>query len=384
MNDDLEFTAMLERWLDTREAPSSVGGVTEATLAELMTTPQERPLLRSPVRMGRPPLRLLAVAAALTATGGLAAFISGGGRGPSVVRIAPTPSVTTTVAPTLSPNPYPAVIQRIVLGGATWQILGTPGRIWVQSDDVGVTGIDPITGEVVGTVSGGHSMFLHEEQLWVQKGGEQVLVRVDPDTGLELARFDGIPGSIAAKDGDTVWSVDLVQDVHVVVATDLNTGEQVASIEVPAEPKQIVLAGGSVWVACDSSGVLVRIDPETHEVVDTVEVGAGPVELELGFESLWIRNRLLELVRVDPQTGAVIERIGGFGASPSLGLSFGGGLVWASAPQSIAAVDPLTNEIVRDIPLPGTMFHDTFWVDGSLWVTTADTRTVLQVDAGTP
>ena len=303
MNDDLEFTAKLERWLDTREAPSSVGGVTEATLAELDddATGTAAPAVAGPAwgvrRSGcsRSPR-------ALTATGGLTAFISGGGRGPSVVRIAPTPSVTTTVAPTLSPNPYPAVIQRIVLGGATWQILGTPGRIWVQSDDVGVTGIDPVTGEVVGTVSGGHSMFLDGEELWVQKGGEQVLVRVDPDTGLELERFDDIPGSYAAKDGDLVWS--LVQDDQTVVVTDLSTGEVVASIEVPAEPKQIVITGGSVWVACDTSGVLVRIDPETYEVVDTVDVGGGAVELELGFDSLWVRNRILELVRVDPETGA--------------------------------------------------------------------------------
>jgi virginiamycin B lyase len=375
MNDDLEFTTKLERWLDNRDVSSSVGRVTEATLAELMTTTQELPLLRPlPVRMGRPPLRLLAVAAALLiATGGLTVLLSGGSQ---------TPLPLPTASPSVTPNPFPAVTRQILLGGATWQVLATPGRIWVQSDDVGVTAIDSSTGEVVGTVRGGHSMFLYRDELWVPKGGEQVLVRVDPQTGDELERFDGIPGSFAAKDGDNVWS--LVGDAPAVVVTDLTTGEQVASIEVPAEPKQIVFAAGSAWVACDDSGVLVRIDPETYEVIDTIGAGAGPVELELGFDSLWVRNRLLQLVRIDPETGAELARIAGFGASPSLGLSFGGGLVWASAPRSIAGIDPLTNEIVRDIPLPGTMFHDTFWVDGSLWVTTAGTRAVLQVDAGTP
>ena len=383
MKEDLEFTAKLEHWLETRELPSSVGRVTEATLAELMTTTQERPLLRGmTVRVRRSPFRLLAIAALLvTATGGLAVSLWGGGRVPSVSDVSPTSQPSATVVPTARPSLFRAVIRQIVLGGATWQVLATPGRIWVQSDDVGVTVIDSTTGDVVGTVPGGHSMFLDGEQLWVQKGEEQVLVRVDPVTADELERFAGIPGSIAAKAGSTVWSV---QDERTVVATDLNTGVQVASIEVPAEPKQIVLAAGSVWVACDSGGALVRIDPETHVVVDTVDVGAGPVELEFGFDSLWIRNRVLELVRVDPETGSVLARIRGFAPSPSLGLSFGGGFAWASAPQSIAGIDPLTNEIVRDIPLPGAMFMDTFWVDGSLWVTTAGARTVLQVDARSP
>ena len=381
MNDETEFTAKLERWLETLEAPSSLGRVTEEVLAALPKTAQERPLLpRVRPGVGRRPFRLLAIAATLLiASSGLTIFFSGGGRAPSTLQVAPTPTPTAT--PTVTPNPYPAVVQQINLGGATWQVLGTPGRIWVQSDDVGVTAIDPATGEVVGTVPGGHSMFLDGKELWVQKGGERVLVRVDPDTGLELERFGDIPGSYAAKDGDLVWS--LVQDDPTVVVTDLSTGQVVASIEVPAEPKQIVITGGSVWVACDTSGVLVRIDPETYELVDTIDVGGGAVELELGFDSLWVRNRILELVRVDPETGAILARIEGFADSPSLGLSFGGGLVWASAPRSIAGVDPLTNKIVRNIPLPGFTFMDTFWVDGSLWVTTAS-PTVYQVDAGSP
>ena len=281
MNDETEFTAKLERWLETLEAPSSLGRVTEEVLAALPKTAQERPLLpRVPPGVGRRPLRLLAIAATLLiASSGLTIFFSGGGRAPSTLQVAPTPTPTAT--PTVTPNPYPAVVQRINLGGATWQVLGTPGRIWIQSDDVGVTAIDPATGEVVGTVPGGHSMFLDGEELWVQKGGERVLVRVDPDTGLELERFGDIPGSYAAKDGDLVWS--LVQDDPTVVVTDLSTGQVVASIEVPAEPKQIVITGGSVWVACDTSGVLVRIDPKTYELVDTIDVGGGAGRARAGL-----------------------------------------------------------------------------------------------------
>ena len=106
-------------------------------------------------------------------------------------------------------------------------------------------------------------------------------------------------------------------------------------------------------------------------------------ELEFGFDSLWVRNRQLELVRIDPETAEVLATIKGFGISPSLGLSFGGGYVWASVmnPYGIGAVDPDTNEIVNHIDLPGSTFMDSYWLDGSLWVSTAFDQRLLQVDA---
>ena len=177
------------------------------------------------------------------------------------------------------------------------------------------------------TVDGGSWIFQEGDELWVQKGAELVLVRVDPQTGRELERFEGIPGFTVAKDGQTVWGFDENGDV---VRVDMETGDVLGSIEVPEEPKQIVLAADSVWVICDDGDALVRIDPEAYEVIDTVDVGLGPVELEFGFDSLWVRNRQLELVRIDPETAEVIATIKGFGMSPSLGLSFGGGYVWAS------------------------------------------------------
>ena len=228
----------------------------------------------------------------------------------------------------------------------------------------GRQGIDPSTGQPAAVVEGGSWIFLEGDELWVQKGAELVLVRVDPQTGRELERFEGIPGFTVAKDGDTVWGFDENGNV---VHVDMATGEVLASIDVPEQPKQIVLAADSVWVACDAGSALVRIDPETAVVTDTVDVGFGPVELEFGFDSLWVRNREHELVRIDPETAEVIATIEGFGASPSLGLSFGGGYVWASAssPAGMAAIDPSTNAIAYEIPLPGVTFMDSYWIDGA-------------------
>jgi hypothetical protein len=379
MTAEHDFDVRLRRWLDAREAPASASRVSEEILAELATAPQERRLIHlGRRRVRRPPLRLLAVAAALLIAGGLAAVIGLGSR-PATVFVPPTPSS----APSATPDPYPQLVRQLFLGADTWQVLATPSKVWVQADDVGVQGIDPSTGLESGTVDGGSWMFMEGEELWVQKGAELVLVRVDPLTGRELERFEGIPGFSVAKDGNTVWGFDEVGDV---VQVDMATGEVLGSVDVPEEPKQIVLAADSVWVICDTGSALVRIDPKTYEVVDTIDVGFGPVELELGFDSLWVRNRQHELDRINPATGEVIAKIPGFASSPSLGLSFGGGYVWASAsgPPGMAAVDPSTNAIAYEIPLPGATYMDSYWLDGTLWVTTAFDQQLLQVDAASP
>ena len=378
MTAERDFDVRLRRWLDAREAPVEASRVSEEILAALATLPQERRLIHlGRRRVRRPPLRLLAVAAALLVAGGLAAVIGFGSRPSTVFVPSPTPPSTLTA----TPDPYPQLVRQIDVGADTWQVLATPSKIWVQADDVGVQGIDPSTGLESGTVDGGTWIFLEGDEVWVQNGAELVLVRVDPVTGRELDRFEGIPGFMVAKDGDTVWGHGGVGDI---VHVDMATGDVLGSVDVQEEPKQIVLAADSVWVICDAGNALVRIDPETYEVVDTIDVGFGPVELEFGFDSLWVRNRQLELVRIEPETGEVIATITGFATSPSLGLSFGGGYVWASNPDGISAIDPGTNDLAFEIPLPGSMFMDTYWQDDSLWVSTAASDLLLQVDAASP
>ena len=379
MNHDQDLDRRVGRWLAAREVPVSGERVSNRILATLVTTRQERrPILRrGPIT--RPPLRLLAVAAALLVAGGLAAVIGLGGR-PSLVFVPPP---TPSAAPTSAPDPYPQVVRQIDLGADTWQVLATPTRSGFRSTTwASGKSIPPqVSRPPWSRADPGFSSRVDE--LWVQKGAELVLVRVDPQTGRELERFEGIPGFTIAKDGDTVWGFDENGNV---VHVDIATGEVLASIDVPEQPKQIVLAADAVWVACDAGSALVRIDPETAVVTDTVDVGFGPVELELGFDSLWVRNREHELVRIDPETAEVIATIEGFGASPSLGLSFGGGHVWASAssPAGMAAIDPSTNAIAYEIPLPGVTFMDSYWIDGQLWVSTAFDQQLLQVDAASP
>ncbi len=189
MNHDQDLDLRVGRWLDAREVPGSAERVSDRILATLETTRQERrPILRrGPI--SRPPLRLLAVAAALVILGGLAAAL-GVGQRPALVVV---PAPTSSRDPTASPNRYPNLVRQIDLGADTWQVLATPSRVWVQTGDLGITGIDPATGLQAGTVDGGSWMFLEGDELWVQKGAELVLVRVDPADGTRTGAVRGDP-----------------------------------------------------------------------------------------------------------------------------------------------------------------------------------------------
>ena len=157
------------------------------------------------------------------------------------------------------------------------------------------------------------------------------------------------------------------------------------SIEVPEQPKQIVLAADSVWVICDAGNALVRIDPDAYEVTDTVDVGDGPVELEFGIRfpvgpqpavrtcSDRSRNRRGDRddrgLRDEPIARPVIRRRAGLGVG--LGPGHGGDRSG-------------TNAIAYEIPLPNTRYMDSYWIDGELWVSTAFDQQLLQVNAARP
>ena len=54
------------------------------------------------------------------------------------------------------------------------------------------------------------------------------------------------------------------------------------------------------------------------------------------------------------------------------------------SPAGMGAIDPATNAIAYEIPLPGATFMDSYWHDGMLWVSTAFDQQLLQVDAARP
>ena len=196
-------------------------------------------------------------------------------------------------------------------------------------------------------------------------------------TGSILERIPGISGFYIVVDGTTAWVGDVG---HTVDRVDLETGEVVASIDVPVGPKEMVVFDGSVWVTCDGGGVVARIDIATDTVVAEIPAGIRPVNLAAGEGSVWVWNHQQQLLRVDPETNEVVATIDGVSETLGVGVAVGGESVWVAVPTGIGRIDPVINEIVDVIPIGAGGYVDLAWFDGELWASSTDRNLVYRID----
>ena len=168
----------------------------------------------------------------------------------------------------------------------------------------------------------------------------------------------------------------------------------VARIPTGQAPCGAAAAFGSLWVANDGSGTLVRINPRTNRVARRIALGRGACQVAAGAGALWVTNYRRGVVhRVDPRSGRV--RSVRVGAEPfDVRVAFG--RVWATSWRNgtLVEVHPGTLRVLRRIrvgPNPAGMTA----AAGALWVgfgrdTTAIVRvhpragTVRRVPVGTP
>ena len=93
-------------------------------------------------------------------------------------------------------------------------------------------------------------------------------------------------------------------------AADVVATHDVGSAGVP-----VLYAHGSVWLANAATGTLSRMDPDTGELTGSVEVNPDPdhdrYDLNAVADDRWVWATGLDdtVVKIDPQTDAVVERI---------------------------------------------------------------------------
>jgi YVTN family beta-propeller protein len=151
------------------------------------------------------------------------------------------------------------------------------------------------------------------------------VAEVDVDSGrvLDTIRIPRANSNTAIDgDRDTTWIV--YQEAPSLIKRLDRAGRIVAELEVG--PVETILAeDDEVWVATNDGSVL-RIDPATNQVTDTIEVTRSPKQIILGGGSLWVADaRDPVIARVDPDTHDVeIVRVGG----APLSMAFGEGGLW--------------------------------------------------------
>ena len=254
-------------------------------------------------------IAVAALAALIAACGGTAPS-----RGPSAgPSIAPTPSVAATA---------PEDVVRIPLSGAA------PG-----------------------------ALVLAVDRAWVLAGEGGTLMEVDLVAGRELRSIEvgfGATHLVVLEAG--VAAVGRFDDSgngsHLVLA-DIRT-EAIRGVPTGAVGGLALGEDGIVW-ALEQADRLVKVDIGSGEIVAELGVDIGEnvhIEVQWGAGSAWVGSDGTPVLRVDGGDLAVQATI----AVPSgLPFLFQDGLVWGAGPTALWAIDPATNEVIRNVALHGVI-----------------------------
>lgn len=310
----------------------------------------------------------------------------------------PAPSPPAPVKPVVDvtlPIKWPA---SVVYGeGSVWV------AAWVEETDGNLLyRIHPDTGEIQAEIpvpsipgweTGGGGMVVANGSLWIagymEQGDQAALLRIDPTRG---AVADEIPlgGSFAgevAVDEQGVWVTVFAGPSVQLVRLDAATLTEELRIDLDSDwAREILAVEGTVWVRVYARSdepdgprrLLVRIDPQTGEIVQRVELPRSVTSVTVGdgviWATGWTRSTGNGLVRLDPLTGSTEVLPSG---SLDFIVEFGEGGFWGrgtaepTGRQGIVRFDPITGRIDASVELERPLnLIDLTIAPGSVWVAT--------------
>jgi streptogramin lyase len=213
------------------------------------------------------------------------------------------------------------VVATIPLGGVLESVAVGEGAVWAAASDGRVYRIDPVTAgidftaRVAPSSTGdiGVAISVGQGGVWVARsyafsdpnsGISQLPItatteevfRLSPDTGIVQESLRLVKtavngrvgvGAIAVTPSD-LWATDPFQrKVYRLAPQALTIVDEIPHVGV--YPSAIAIeAGGDLWVASSTDGVLFRIVPTTNEVLRTIPIGKFAKGVAVGEGAVWI------------------------------------------------------------------------------------------------
>jgi sugar lactone lactonase YvrE len=181
--------------------------------------------------------------------------------------------------------------------------------------------------------------------LWVTSSDQPGVVRIDGETGRELAPVPrvGLGASGIASDGSDVWVT--ARHAGQVVRIDGGTGHVTARLRPGAPPWRLAIGLGSLWVStkADPPGrdQLIRYDTD-EKVLKRISMPHGIAAIAVGDGFVWLAEQdVPDVLRLDPRTWRFAVWAPKLpGAAPA--LYFGGGYLWATLESAdfVVRIDP--------------------------------------------
>ena len=243
----------------------------------------------------------------------------------------------------INSNDGAGTISRIDTGtrmlASTFSVAGTPrtivaafGSLWVGTTEGRVHRVEPGTDLVESSwtlPNAGESTAFEEDvgagwlaaapnAIWA--GSSRALTRIDPTTSRMRPHVSSTWGPMAYGYG-ALWVLgrELFRvsavTAKVVGTVDLDGGVDVAT------------GFGSVWIADDAQGAVVRVDARQEAIVRTYDVGGSPLGVAVADDAVWAASDDGTVVSIDPATNVVTSI--SVGGAPRV-VDVGAAKVWVS------------------------------------------------------
>jgi hypothetical protein len=145
----------------------------------------------------------------------------------------------------------------------------------------------------------------------------------------------------------------------------------VATVHLGGQPRDAVLAGGSVWIA-DHEGRVVRLDPATRRVRARIPVGGTPVSIAAADGAVWVLSTddgsaSSHLYKLDVRSGKRLDRVAVSGYGKAIAAGAGG--VWLLTDWRnghLERIDPDTHR--RTVSIPDVTTVDLAVNGPSVWL----------------
>jgi outer membrane protein assembly factor BamB len=249
----------------------------------------------------------------------------------------PSPAITASPTPELAEG----VLAEIAIDGSPCYLAEAGGRVWVTAFDGNeLNEIDPTTNEVTRTY-----------------------------------RMPGGPCGMVERDG-TLW----IESRNALVAFDPRRGEVLDRLRIPGGIFGTTSAPSGLWGIAPQATQVVHIDPESKRIVARIDIEGPLGGLAVDGDQIWTVSGRSELVRIDPRTHSIAERIKLDSFEPE-GLAIGGHFLWVSSSfeGKVLRVDLRTGKVRDRLSVDGSLFGGVV-IGGSYWVSSND-GTIYQLDA---
>ena len=236
-----------------------------------------------------------------------------------------------------------------------------------------------------------------EGAVWFLNSDNSTVSRIDPETRKVTRTFkaSGVPTDIAAGAGALWIGNGGGRDANFTVSVsrvDPRTGRVTHTAKLPDRTgvgalasfswghPDIAVGAGAVWVI-NPDRTVSRLDPETGERVATIDIEAD--EIAAGEEGVWV-TRERDVVRIDPRTNRIAQRVPSHSGGDASAIAVGGGKLWLPDEREgvVWQIEPGPDPITRSIAVGAGVDYVAFGA-GAAWVGNYIDGTVKRIDAAT-